>query len=241
MAKNQRDLRDVAKAEVVEASPAEAAAEDGPPAHAHPAVEPCESLPEAGAASLAESEESLDRESAIERRLRQVSSAYVELQAQMKSFQERNERLQEERDRRRRGEVVITMFEPVQNLRRSLEAWRRQGVPDDAVQGLALVLDQFQGALARLGLEEINAAPVPFDPAIHDALCTVPTQHPMFDGQVVQVYEAGYRVGSQIIQPARVIIGQYVEPEASTEPDGPADPGGAPGPDPDQSPLPEAT
>ena len=38
----------------------------------------------------------------LERRLRQVSSAYVQLQGEMQSLRERSDRLQEERDRRRR-------------------------------------------------------------------------------------------------------------------------------------------
>jgi molecular chaperone GrpE len=111
------------------------------------------------------------------------------------------------------------MFEPVRNLHRSLEAWRRHDLPDEAVQGLTLVLAQFQDALSRLGLEEIHAAPVPFDPTIHDAICAIPVQHAALDGHVVQVFEAGYRVGGQIIQPARVIIGRYEEPPAAPDPD----------------------
>ncbi len=166
--------------------------------------------------------------SEIEARLRQVSSAYVQLQGEMQSMRERNERIQEDRDRRRRGEVVMAMFEPVQNLRRSLDAWKGLDLPPDATQGLELVFDQFQGALKKLGLETIVAAPAPFDPNIHDAICTMPVQHAALDGQVIQVFEAGYRVGSQVIQAARVIIGRYEEPvPAEQEAEPSEDDGGA--------------
>jgi molecular chaperone GrpE len=158
-----------------------------------------------------------ERESELEARLRQVSAAYVKLQGEMQAFRERNERIQEERDRRRRGEVVTAMFEPVQNLRRSLDAWGRLDLPPEATQGLALVLEQFQGALRKLGLEEINASPVPFDPNIHDAIAALPTAHASLDGQVIQVFEAGYRVGSQVIQAARVVIGRYEAPVPSDD------------------------
>lgn len=151
-------------------------------------------------------------DSEIEARLRQVSAAYVKLQDEMQSFRDRNERIQEERDRRRRGEVVAAMFEPLQNLRRSQESWAGLGLPEEATQGLELVLEQFQGALRKLGLEEIAAAPAPFDPNIHDAICTMPVQHASLDGQVIQVFEAGYRVDSMVIQAARVIIGRYEAP-----------------------------
>ena len=165
-------------------------------------------------------------ESEIEARLRQVSAAYVKLQDEMQSFRDRNERIQQERDRRRRGEVVAAMFEPLQNLRRSHESWGSLGLPDEAVQGLGLVLEQFQGSLRKLGLEQIAAAPAPFDPNIHDAICTMPVQHASLDGQVIQVFEAGYRVDSMVIQAARVIIGRYEAPvpeeqEAEHGDDGP--------------------
>ena len=154
----------------------------------------------------------LSSESDLEARLRQVSAAYVKLQEEMQAFRERQERIQQDRDRRRQGEVVKSMFEPVQNLRRSLDAWGSLDLPPEATQGLGLVLEQFQGALRALGLEEIGAAPVPFDPNIHDAICTMPVQHAALDGQVIQVFEAGYRVGSIVIQAARVIIGRYEAP-----------------------------
>ncbi len=151
-------------------------------------------------------------ESDLELRLRQVSAAYVKLQEEMQSFRERNERIQQERDRRRQGEVVMAMFEPVQNLRRSLEAWGQLDLPLEATQGLGLVFEQFQSALRKLGLEEIATAPAPFDPNIHDAICAMPVTKASLDGQVIQVFEAGYRVGSQVIQAARVVIGRYEEP-----------------------------
>ena len=158
-----------------------------------------------------------ENEVELEARLRQVSSAYVALQGEMQSFRERNERLQQERDRHRRGEVVKAMFEPVQNLRRSLDAWKGLDLPPDATQGLELVLDQFSRALRELGLEGITVAPAPFDPNIHDAICAMPVENPALDGQVIQVFEAGYRVGTMVIQAARVVIGRYEPPVAPQE------------------------
>ncbi len=156
-------------------------------------------------------------ESALEARLRQVSSAYVELQNEMQAFRERNERIQTERDRRRRGEVVMAMFEPVQNLRRSLDSWKSLELPGDATQGLELVLEQFQDALRKLGLEAITAAPADFNPNIHDAICAMPVKHASLDGKVIQVFEAGYRVGDLVIQAARVIVGRYEPPVPEEE------------------------
>lgn len=153
----------------------------------------------------------------LEARLRMVSAAYQKLLDEMEQYRQRMERLQEERDRRRKGEVVMAMFEPVQNLRRSIEALRKLSVDEDTAKGLELVLAQFQAALATLGLEEISATGVAFDPTLHDALTAMDVPAAEQDGVVLHVFDAGYRIGTQVIRPARVVIGRFsggAEPEA---------------------------
>lgn len=150
-----------------------------------------------------------------EARLRALSAAYRNLQEEMRAYRDRVARLEEEKDRRRRGEAVVAVFEPVQNLRRSIDAIRRSQAEEAIQQGLDLVLGQFNEALRKLGLEEISAAGAAFDPTIHEAMGTVMVADPAMDGKVVHVFDTGYRIGNQVIQPARVIIGQYREPVES--------------------------
>jgi molecular chaperone GrpE len=150
----------------------------------------------------------------LEARLRAVSSAYRDKQREFSEFRERNERLREETNRVLKGEVVTVVFEPVQNLRRSIEAIGRMGVGDEVRQGLAMVFEQFMTALRKLGLEEIRAEGLPFDPGLHEALASMPVPEASLDGKVIQVFDAGYRIGSQVIQPARVVVGTWREPEA---------------------------
>ena len=106
----------------------------------------------------------------------------------------------------------MAVFEPVQNLRRSIEAMQKTEVAPSVLEGLELVLGQFVDALRKLGLEEILATGAAFDPSIHDAMGTVLVTDKAQDGLVIHVYDVGYRIGTQVIQPARVIIGQYREP-----------------------------
>lgn len=152
-----------------------------------------------------------------EARLRAVSAAYHNLKAEMRALQDRVERQREDQRRRHRGEVVAAVFEPVQNLRRSIEAFQRSQVADEVVEGLTMILDQFIDAFGKLGLEEIPGAGARFDPIIHEAMGTVPVTDPAQDGVVLQVFDTGYRIGRQVIQPARVIIGTYRAPEPAEE------------------------
>jgi molecular chaperone GrpE len=153
---------------------------------------------------------------ALEGRLRTVSAAYKEMQDELRATRERLERQAQAKEELRRGEVVATLFEPFQNLRRSVAAVRSGASADEVARGLEIVENQILEAFGRLGLEEVPGKGARFDPSLHEAIATVPVTDPALDDVVVDVFSAGYRIGSRLIQPARVVIGklQQVSGEA---------------------------
>jgi molecular chaperone GrpE len=79
---------------------------------------------------------------------------------------------------------------------------------DPLLGGVRLVLSELTGALARVGVESFSPAGETFDPSLHEAIATVP-QPPEGgapSGQVVEVYQPGYRLGESVIRPARVVV-----------------------------------
>lgn len=144
----------------------------------------------------------------LEARLRTVSAAYCQKQDEIEATKRRLEERAALNEEIRRGEVVASLFEPVENLHRSLEAAKGQ----PAEQGLRMVYQQFMEALHKLGLEEVPGEGAPFDPALHEALATAPVASADQDGVVQSVFSAGYRIGSRLIRPARVVIGTYTPP-----------------------------
>lgn len=141
----------------------------------------------------------------LEARLRVVSAAYQQKQDEINSTKERLQRHAAVQEEIRRGEVVESLLEPVENLLRSLEAVK--GQPAEA--GLRMVHSQFMDALKRLGLEEVAGAGAPFDPNVHEAIATQPVSEKAKDNTVVSVFSTGYRFGNRLIRPARVVIGSY--------------------------------
>ena len=147
----------------------------------------------------------------LEARLRTVSAAYRQKQEEIESTKRRLEERSALNEEIRRGEVVAALFEPVENLHRSVEAARGQS----AEAGLRMVYQQFMNALHALGLEEVPGAGAPFDPSLHEAIATAPVAAADQDGVVQSVFSDGYRIGSRLIRPARVVIGSYTPaPEA---------------------------
>lgn len=146
----------------------------------------------------------------LEARLKKVSAAYRQQVEEVEATKERLGRQAAYREERRRGEVVGTLFEPVENLKRSIEVVRKSA-GQEVAQGLDLVLQQFLDAFQKLGLEEVPGKGAKFDPKLHEALTMMPVTDPALDGVVVEVFDTGYRIGTNLLKPARVIVGQLQE------------------------------
>ena len=90
------------------------------------------------------------------------------------------------------------------NLDRALEA---AAADDPLLEGVRLVRAELNAALARAGIESFSPLGEDFDPSLHEAMATLP-QPPggQPSGTVVEVYQPGYRLGKNIIRPARVVV-----------------------------------
>lgn len=140
----------------------------------------------------------------VEARFRTVSAAWRERQDEIAGARERLARQAQIEEEIRRGEVVTSIFEPVENLSRSIQASRN--LPEETVQGLRMIHQDFMHALRKLGLEEISGTGAAFDPSVHEAIATLPAPDPAQDSTVAQVYATGYRIGKRLVRPARVVI-----------------------------------
>jgi molecular chaperone GrpE len=79
----------------------------------------------------------------------------------------------------------------------------------DAEKGLGIVVNQFMEAFSELGLEMVNPEGQAFDPNFHEAITVVPVSEADQDGAIIEVFSVGYRVGSRLLKPARVVIGKH--------------------------------
>ena len=140
----------------------------------------------------------------LEARLRTVSAAFRERQDEVAGIRERLTRQAQIEEEIRRGEVVTSLFEPVENLSRSIRA--SKNLPEDTLQGLRMTHQAFMQALHKLGLEEVPGAGSKFDPSVHEAIATIPATDSGLDNTVAQVFSTGYRIGKRLVCPARVVI-----------------------------------
>jgi molecular chaperone GrpE len=99
------------------------------------------------------------------------------------------------------AKLVKELLPALDNLDRALEA----AATDPLLDGVRLVRAELSAGLGRLGIESFGAAGDTFDPVEHEAVAQQPVEGAP-SGSVVEVYQPGYRLGANVIRPARVLV-----------------------------------
>jgi molecular chaperone GrpE len=89
------------------------------------------------------------------------------------------------------------------DLERAVEAFEVHD-KEHVAEGVALVHRALRGMLEREGLSEVAPEGEPFDPHLHEALLTQPSDAP--EGTVIQVVQKGFKLGDRVLRPARVVV-----------------------------------
>jgi len=131
----------------------------------------------------------------------------IRLQADFENYRKRVLREREEAYRYGHENLVKDLLGTVDNLERAIEHARgsQGGDAEGLLEGVELVHRELLGALAKHGVEEIEAEGVPFDPAVHEAMAQTPSETAP-PNTVIQVFEKGYRLRDRLLRPARVVV-----------------------------------
>ena len=144
-----------------------------------------------------------------QRTLSEYINAYKQVDKDKQEFKVRLEREKEKELGILKDRLVGDLLELMDNLDRSVMGAESSRNYDALAQGIRMVQSQFVEKLAKLGAEPIPTVGQAFDPNIHEALGLAPTNDPDQDGIVAAEYARGFRVGSRVLRPARVMVGKY--------------------------------
>jgi len=134
---------------------------------------------------------------------------HLRLAAEFDNYRKRVERERGESWVRAQAQLLERLLEPLDDLARVAD-FDPATTPSGALhEGCEMVERKFLRAMEAAGVEEIDAADRPFDPTIHEALTTVPTDDPDQDNTVAQVYQKGYRLKGVLLRPARVVVRKH--------------------------------
>ncbi|HEY0406236.1 MAG TPA: nucleotide exchange factor GrpE [Pyrinomonadaceae bacterium] len=149
--------------------------------------------------------------------LKRVEAARAELQetlarrqADFENYRKRIERERSETYNRVVADVVSKLLPVLDNLRRALDAEASMEAAESDefrhfLSGVELIDKQLRDVLEGLGLQPVEAVGQPFDPHIHEAVATEPSEDYEPD-TVMQELVRGYRLGEKLLRPAIVKV-----------------------------------
>ncbi len=131
-------------------------------------------------------------------------------QADFENSRKRMERERSDTYQRVVVDVVGKLLPVMDNLRRALDAEASIQANESEefrhfLHGIGLIGKQLNGVLDGLGVEVVPTTGRPFDPHVHEAIATEPTDEVAPD-TVVQEIQRGYRLGDKLIRPAMVKV-----------------------------------
>jgi molecular chaperone GrpE len=122
--------------------------------------------------------------------------------ADLDNLRKRYERQASQQRADERAKVAAEWLPVVDNLERALE--HANGEAAGLISGVTAVRDQALGVLTRLGFPRFEDVGMPFDPARHEAVSTVPSGTEK--GTVVAVAWPGYESVEGVLRPAGVVV-----------------------------------
>jgi molecular chaperone GrpE len=111
---------------------------------------------------------------------------------------------------RGKAEVLRDVLPVLDDLERALQAadLDPEGDSEDGLaHGVLLVFRSLRDSLAKHGIEAVDPTGERFDPNLHEALSAQPAEG-VESGVVVETMQKGYRLGEQLIRPARVVVAE---------------------------------
>lgn len=130
------------------------------------------------------------------------------MQAEFVNFRNRTQR-EREADRGRATGAVVEALLPVLD---DVHSAREHGDLEEGTP-FAAIADKLEQTLGRFGVERVGTVGEAFDPTVHEALMHLPADGPgveLPDGAteltIVQVMQPGFRIGDQVVRPARVAV-----------------------------------
>ncbi|HUS13157.1 MAG TPA: nucleotide exchange factor GrpE [Pyrinomonadaceae bacterium] len=185
--------------------------EDGLPAPSPQADGTTEEIaPSAGGPEVAELVATRAELKRLESEVKELKDALARRQADFENYRKRMERERSETYSRVVVDIAAKLLPVLDNLKRALEteASLEASESDEFrhfLSGVDLIYKQLNGVLDALGVKPVLAEGEQFNPHLHEAVVTEPTDDYEPD-TVMQEIVRGFRVGDKLIRPALVKV-----------------------------------
>ena len=133
---------------------------------------------------------------------------YLRLFAEFDNYRRRTIKEREELIATAGKDILSAMLPIVDDFDRALVELSKTA-DENTLEGVKLIYNKLINTLKSKGLERMDVAPNDvFDSEIHEAITLIPAPSPEYKGRIVDVVQAGYKLGDKIIRFPKVVVAQ---------------------------------
>ena len=133
---------------------------------------------------------------------------YLRLFAEFDNYRRRTIKEREELIATAGKDILSAMLPIVDDFDRALVELSKTA-DENTLQGVKLIYNKLINTLKSKGLERMDVAPNDvFDSEIHEAITLIPAPSPEYKGRIVDVVQAGYKLGDKVIRFPKVVVAQ---------------------------------
>ena len=135
-----------------------------------------------------------------------MKTKYLRLAADFQNFKRRTEKEKSDIYAYANEKFALDLLDVIDNFERALI--HQDDCKDEKMkEGMELIFKQLQSVLEKNKIVEINALGEDFDPNVHNAVMTSPSEE-FESGKVCNVFQKGYKLNNKVIRPAMVIVAE---------------------------------
>ena len=169
-----------------------------------------EVAPRAGGPEVAELVATRAELKRLESEVKELKESVARRQADFENYRKRMDRERADTYNRVVGDIAAKLLPVLDNLKRALETEASVEASESDefrhfLSGVDLIYKQLTGVLDALGVKPVLAEGEQFDPHLHEAVVTEPTDDYEPD-TVMQEIVRGFRLGDKLIRPALVKV-----------------------------------
>ncbi len=142
----------------------------------------------------------------LEGEVAELKDRHLRLAAEYDNFRRRATKERAELGDRAQGALAARLLDVLDDLDRVTNGGSGAGGTDAVSQALVLIDKKLRKELEAAGLEKVDPAGQPFDPAVAEAISVLVPPSPDKDHTVSATFQMGYRFKGALIRPARVQV-----------------------------------
>ncbi len=190
---------DAAKAQEAAEEAEEAKKDAAADAESEPVAEDAAPAADAPAEPPATDEEPAPSEADV------LKDRLLRLQADFDNYKKRQLRERQDWIASANADILRELLPVLDNFERGLQSATATPENHAIVEGFSMIFDQLKALLGKFDVAEVPTDGQPFDPAVHEAITTMPSAD-IPEGHIVTAARRGYTLAGKLLRAAQVVV-----------------------------------